>query len=313
MTATPQQVREWSDQVAADPRSRAFLPLAEHYREAGRADAAVRLVLRGLERHPHDVEAHYLLGCLYRDGGDPVRAFDEWDFALALAPEHRGARREIGLLCHARGDWTAAVRHLERAREDDVMDDEVRRALDQAWARSRGGAPAGPGASRRPAPVTAAAPPASPAAPPPVGITVGEGPDGVTVGEGPDGFDALHAELRRLAAARGMVGAVMLDAQGYVLAGAMQVAGRDRGPEIAAVLSPASSEAERTLKYLGLGGWQGILVETPQHVVRLSPSGDGGMVAVAGRRDVPTGWVLRVAARAAEAARRFLEMPGGGR
>jgi hypothetical protein len=35
------------------------------------------------------------------------------------------------------------------------------------------------------------------------------------------------------------------------------------------------------------------------------------MIAVAGRRDVPTGWVLRVAARAREAALRFLSAGGG--
>lgn len=304
MSASPQQVRQWSDEVAADPGSPAFRPLTEHYRAEGRADAAVRLVLRGLERHPHDVEAHYLLGCLYRDAGEAVRAFDEWDIALALSPEHHASRREIGLLCHERGDWAAAVRHLERAREADVMDEEVRRALDQAWARSRGGTAAAAPSVPPAAAVTSAAAPASSPAPPSVVSDA--------VGEGPGGFDALQAEFHALAAARGMVGAVMLDAQGYVLAGAMHVAGRDRGPEIAAVLSPASSEAERTLKYLGLGAWQGILVETPEHVVRLSPSGDGGMVAVAGRRDVPTGWVLRVAARAREAARRFLEAPEGG-
>ncbi|HEX9939662.1 MAG TPA: tetratricopeptide repeat protein, partial [Longimicrobium sp.] len=107
MTATPQQVRQWSEEVAADPGSAAFRPLAEHYRAAGRADAALRLVIRGLERHPNDVEAHHLLGVLYREGGQAVKAFDEWDIALALDPEHFPSRRAIGMLLAERGEWEA--------------------------------------------------------------------------------------------------------------------------------------------------------------------------------------------------------------
>ena len=84
MSATPQQLRQWSEEVAADPGSPSFLPLAAYHREAGRRDAALRLVVRGLERHPNDVEAHHLLGLLYRDGGDEVKAFDEPDFMATL-------------------------------------------------------------------------------------------------------------------------------------------------------------------------------------------------------------------------------------
>jgi predicted regulator of Ras-like GTPase activity (Roadblock/LC7/MglB family) len=354
MSATPQQVRLWSDEVAADPGSRAFLPLAEHYRAAGRRDVALRLVVRGLERHPNDVEAHYLLGVLYRDGGELVKAFDEWDIALALASEHQGARREIGLLSWRRGDWATAVRHLERARENDIEDEEVRVALEDAWERSRGGQGtardldlptdlalddepwAAPHADPAPTPVVAADPalviaadpnPSSAAvsapapsidarsvdAPPavtPTAIAAVPSSDGERWAGGRE-FDALAADFHSLAAERGIVGAVMLDAQGYVLAGEMHVGGRDRGPEIAAVLSPASVEAERTLRHLGLGAWQGILVETGEHVVRLSPTEDGGMVAVAGSRQVPMGWVLRVAARARDAAARFLAALNG--
>lgn len=330
MTATPQQVRQWSDEVAADPASRAFLPLAAHYREAGRADVALRLVIRGLERHPHDVEAHYLLGLLYRDGDQPTKAFDEWDIALALAPEHQGARREIGLLCWRRGDWATAVRHLERAREGDIEDEEVRLALEDAWARSHGGpAPEVDFAPREldfRAPPVESAPPVvaeAPAPTPPVveaptpapAATASASPSPAVSTPSADGaggwaggreFAVLHGEFHALSGERGIVGAVMLDEQGYVVAGEMHVGGRDRGPEIAAVLSPASVEAERTLKHLGLGAWRGILVETGEHVVRLSPTGEGGMVAVAGSREVPMGWVLRVAARARDAAARFL-------
>lgn len=329
MSATPQQLRQWSEEVAADPGSPAFLPLAQHYREAGRGDAALRLVVRGLERHPHDVEAHHLLGLLYREAGDLVKAFDEWDIALALAPEHRGSRRQIAFLCHARGDVDAAERHLEKALEGDFADPEVRALLEEIHAARR---------ERRP-PRRAAAGSASPSTlAPPATPSVVASPDGSVAspsaetalssstpspsstlatdagggwGDG-DAFDALQGELRAVGAERGMIGAVMLDPQGYVLAGEMHAGGRDRGPEIAAVLSPAHAEAERAVRHLKLGGWKGILVETPDAVIRLTPTPDGGMVAVAGRRDVPIGWMLRVAARARDAAARFVAATGGG-
>lgn len=297
--ATPLQVRQWSEEVAADPASLSFLPLAAAYRAQGRRDAALKLCIRGLEKHPDHVEAHYLLGLLYREGGDTLKAFDEWDIALALDPEHLGSRREIGLVAHARGDHAVAVRHLERALEADAFDQEVRGALEDAWARSRGG---GRGGSASAAPGSApAAPGSAPAAVPAAAP--------VPTASADARFDAAMAELAALSAERGIVGAVLLDDQGFVLAGQMNVGGVDRAPEIAAVLSGTSSEAGRALGHLGLGAWKGILVETPDAVVRLAPAGEG-MIAVAGRREVPTGWTLRVAGRAREAALRLLGQGG---
>lgn len=292
--ATPMQVRQWSEEVAADPASLAFLPLAAAYRAQGRRDAALKLCIRGLEKHPDHVEAHYLLGLLYREGGDTLKAFDEWDIALALDPEHAGSRREIGLVAHARGDHALAVRHLERALETDAFDGEVRSALEEAWARSKAGGRGGSASAPRPAP---AAPPAS--------APAIASPPAAPASSADAHFDAATSEFAALSAERGIVGAVLLDDQGFVLAGQMTVGGVDRAPEIAAVLSGASSEAGRVLGHLGLGAWKGILVETPEAVVRLAPAGDG-MIAVAGRREVPTGWTLRVSGRARDAAIRFL-------
>lgn len=350
MSASPAQVRQWSEEVAADPGASAFLPLAEAYRAMGRRDAAVRLLLRGLERNPDHVDAHHLLGLLYRDGGEQVKAFDEWDIALRLAPDHGPARREIGLLCTERGEWAKAVRHLERAAANDPADAEVAAAL----ARARTGAggvsaapaspspaaatptpasPSGPASSASPSTETIASPssaetaaapaaaaaPASPAAPvagAAATARAGEAPapaspttavPGSETGAG--AWAALGTEFAQLSGERGIVGAVLLDEKGYVLAGRMNVDGRDRAPEVAAVLSGASGEAERAVRHLKMGEWRGILLETPQATVRLAPVQDGGMLAIAAGREVPTGWVLRIAARAREAALRAL---GGG-
>lgn len=128
----PILVRQWTDEVARDPRSLAFLPLAELYHHRGRRDAALRLCLRGLAHHPENIEAHCLLGDLYRAGGDLDKAFDEWDIALHLDPAHTAARRKIGLLCLQREEWEAARRHLKRAVEDTPGDPVLATALQRA-------------------------------------------------------------------------------------------------------------------------------------------------------------------------------------
>lgn len=107
------QIRRWQQEVARDPGAPAFVDLAEVYRREGRLEVARRLCLRGLSRRPDHVQAHALLGRVYRESGDPERAFDEWDIALRLDPRHSAARRAMGYLCLERRDWDAAVRHLE--------------------------------------------------------------------------------------------------------------------------------------------------------------------------------------------------------
>jgi tetratricopeptide (TPR) repeat protein len=295
MTATPAQIRAWSEEVARDPNTLAFFPLAEAYRREGRRDAALRLCLRGLERHPTHVEGHHLLGLLYREGGEAVKAFDEWDMALGLDPEHAGARREIGLLCAERGEWGSALRHLERAAAADPADDAVRDALARARSHAGGQAPT-PSPTPPAQPVPPAASPA-PAAPPSA--------------PAPSAWDAAQAEFRALTGERGIVGALLMDGQGFVVAGEMRAGDEDRAPEVAAALHGASAEAERALRHLGLGAWRGMLVETPETTVRIAPVGDA-MLAVAGSREVPTGWTLRVAARGAAAAARLLGADAGG-
>jgi predicted regulator of Ras-like GTPase activity (Roadblock/LC7/MglB family) len=344
MTATPMQVRQWSEAVARDPGDLAFLPLAEAYREQGRRDAALRLCIRGLERHPENVEAHYLLGVLYHEGGEQVKAFDEWDIALRLSPDHAAARRAIGLLCVDRADWSGAIRHLERAVADAPDDGELRSALDLARTNAAvaspmarpGPAPAASAASAQPAqaaapsaeatsspaptPATAealssagpstasattSASPATPASP-----TAAPSTAGAPTTQAPVRWESMQDEFAALGAERGVVGAVVLDEHGYVIAGEMHVGGRDRAPEVAAVLAGSQSEAERAVRHLGLGTWRGILLETPEATVRLAPVADG-MLAVAARREVPTGWVLRFANRARDAAMRWLGAGGG--
>lgn len=136
-------VRRWQDEVARDPGSPSFIPLADHYRGRGRFDVARRVCTRGLGRQPENVEGHYVLGRIYRDLGDLQKAGDEWDIALRLDPEHVAARRAIGLLRLEEGDRAGAESHLRLALANDPDDPRIRRALSYLVAGGRRSSPSG--------------------------------------------------------------------------------------------------------------------------------------------------------------------------
>ncbi|HEY0672029.1 MAG TPA: tetratricopeptide repeat protein, partial [Longimicrobiales bacterium] len=125
----PADLQRWSDEVARDPASLAFIPLARAYRKQGRREAALRLCLRGLERHPSNVEGHSLLAMLYFESGHRLKAYDEWSMVLTLEPNNFDALRGMGFYYLEQEDESAAVQHLERAAAIKPQDPAVQEAL----------------------------------------------------------------------------------------------------------------------------------------------------------------------------------------
>jgi predicted regulator of Ras-like GTPase activity (Roadblock/LC7/MglB family) len=114
-TPAAADLQRWSEDIARDATSLAFLPLARAYRRQGRRDAALRLCLKGLEAHPNHVEAHALLALLYLDERDRQRAADEWSTVLRLDTGNFEALRGLGF-CYLENNELAKARyHLERA------------------------------------------------------------------------------------------------------------------------------------------------------------------------------------------------------
>jgi predicted regulator of Ras-like GTPase activity (Roadblock/LC7/MglB family) len=264
-------VRRMSDELAHDPGSRVFVHLGETLRRQGQVELALKVTLRGLERHPHLADAHDLLARLSVDRGDIERAFDEWDMVLRLSPGHLGALKGMGFICFHRERFDDAERYLAAAAASDAADAEVASALDHVRAAH--------------AAATAAQHSAN--------------PDALAQDSRYLFVDVLRDEAQT---------ALLLDRAGLVLAGAYVGGdGRDVAQEVGAELSGVTDAARRTTRHLALGDWTSIVFETEVAVVAMAPSPQDGLLVLATSRATPLGLVRRLLDRCSDRARRWLD------
>lgn len=113
----PDDIRRWSDELARDPSSTVFIQLAEALRRQGQLDVALKIALRGTDRHPDRVDAHDLVARIAVDRGELYRAFDEWNVVLRLEPHHVGALKGMGFICFQQGRIDESERYLRQAAE----------------------------------------------------------------------------------------------------------------------------------------------------------------------------------------------------
>ena len=275
----PDEIKTLSSQLAQDPDSLLFLRLGELLRQKGQLDAAHRVALTGLERHPHLPDAHDLYARILADKRDYERAFDEWDMARRIAPDHVGALKGLAFLYFKVGDVQQAAVHLEAAQR--VAPDDP--GIAQALALARGGSGQAAAAEQALAP-----------SPPPVAASA---PEPLEEKQVFAGLEGAHEGL------------LLLDASGRVLGGALKDPGgaRDVTDAVAAYLAGVSQEAARTAKLLTLGGWTALAAEGKQGHVHLTALAGDVLLLVVRDRSVPMGRLAVIAQRAAGAARRWLE------
>src|SRR5437870_715885 len=280
----PDEIKTLSSQLAQDPDSLVFLRLGELLRHKGQLDTAHRVALTGLERHPHLPDAHDLYARILADKHDYERAFDEWDMALRIAPDHVGALKGLAFLYFKIGDVQQAAAHLEAAQRVAPDDPGVAQAL--AMARGGEGGPADAEA-----------------------VAGGGATDALTAPEPIAPAAQPLEEARVFAGLEGaQEGLLLLDASGRVLGGALKDSGgRDVTDAVAAYLAGVSQEAARSVKLLGLGKWTGLAAEGSHGHVHLAAPTSDALLLVVRDRAVPMGRLAVIAQRAALAARRWLE------
>lgn len=272
------EIRRLSEELARDPASRVFLQLGEALRKGEQLDLALKVALRGLERHPHDADAHDLLARIAVDRGELERAFDEWDMVRRIAPNHLGARKGMGYVLFKQGRYAEAQTYLTEASALDADDETVATALAMVNVKLR----ETPHGEATPAPVTTSAAAAPSGAADPVQL-----------------FGDITAQGEHIA--------LLLDATGLVMAGSYVTAdGRDVAQEVGAELSGVSDEAQRAMRHLGLGDWASLTVETDAAVVAMAPMREDALVVVAASKAMPLGLVHRVLDRCVERAAGWL-------
>lgn len=271
-------VRALTAQLAADPASLVFLPLGEALRRRGQLDAAQKVALQGLGRHPHLPDAHDLFARILTDKADFERAFDEWDMALRLDPQHAGAHKGLGFLFFKAGRTAEALEHLEQALAEAPDDPSLQHAAARVRAALGDAAPA----PARPAPVAPAPAP---------------------VADEESGRAAIFAGLEGAES-----GLLLVDTQGLRLGGGLRAPeGADVADVVAAHLAGVSREAARTAKLLGLGQWEAVVLESPGGNAALLPVSSEALLLVVRDTSVPTGRLQVAAERAGRAARAWLE------
>lgn len=81
-----------SDELA---RQKCRFLLGDIYHQRGDSIRAEEQYLKILEKDPESAEAHYRLGLVFQERGDPVRARSEWRKAVAFDPMHMAARQKL--------------------------------------------------------------------------------------------------------------------------------------------------------------------------------------------------------------------------
>ena len=124
-----QDVKSMTDELVRDADSLVFLQLGELLRAQGQTEAARKVAVTSLPRHPDLPDAHDLYARILLDANEPEQAQRAWEGALRLNPRHQGAHRGLGFLYYRRGDLDTALDHLELAVAADPTDQSVVQAL----------------------------------------------------------------------------------------------------------------------------------------------------------------------------------------
>ncbi|MEO7084277.1 MAG: roadblock/LC7 domain-containing protein [Gemmatimonadaceae bacterium] len=249
--STPDEIRRWSEELAREPSSLVFLKLGEAMRQQGQLEIALKIALRGLERHSYNAEAHDLVARIAVDRRDFERAGEEWQTVLGIEPDHVGARKGLGYLSYIQGDLGSAEYHLGHvaaAGDNGVLTAlaTVRRTSDPGFA----------------APAEA------------VQTTHHFDPRRLFA-------DVIVDEGQT---------ALLLDSAGLVLGGLyVDPEGNDVSQETGARLAAISDEVRRAMRHLDIGEWRSVVFETHAAVIGMAPAADESLLVVAASRATPLG------------------------
>ena len=101
--ANAMEIDRLATQLAKDPQSKAFLPLAEEYCKVGMWEEAVSVLEDGLKYYPGFITAMVVLGRAYDQLKQPTKAKAVLEGAVKLSPENLRAHRTLIKIYAAQG------------------------------------------------------------------------------------------------------------------------------------------------------------------------------------------------------------------
>jgi tetratricopeptide (TPR) repeat protein len=124
-------IQRYEKMLLDDPQSRAFAPLAEAHRKAGRLDDAINVAKVGLELHPGYSGGLVVLGRALYEKGELDNAIEVLQEAVRDTPESYLGQKFLGKVLMGKGENKGALRALEAANLLSPEDEEVVRLLDE--------------------------------------------------------------------------------------------------------------------------------------------------------------------------------------
>ena len=124
-------IQRYEQMLLEDPQSRAFAPLAEVHRKAGRLDDAINVARAGLELNPGYSGGLVVLGRALFEKGELDNAIEVLQEAVKDTPENYLGQKFLGKVLMAKGENKGALSALDTANLLSPEDEEVSRLLDE--------------------------------------------------------------------------------------------------------------------------------------------------------------------------------------
>lgn len=126
----PPEIQKFSEQLKTDPKSKAFMPLAEYYFKEGKFEQALEILDGGLKNHPGYLSAHVLRGRTLFNLGRVEEAVKELEEVCNQSKENTLARKTLARSYESLGAYDKAENELEIVLMLDAGDKEAKQMLE---------------------------------------------------------------------------------------------------------------------------------------------------------------------------------------
>ncbi len=113
-------------ELAENPQSKVFVPLAEEYAKAGMLQRAAMLLEEGIQHYPGYVVAMVALGAVYFEMKEVAAAKDVLEAAIGASQENMKAHRVLAQLYAAEGQTELARRSCTVVLMTNPLDEEIK-------------------------------------------------------------------------------------------------------------------------------------------------------------------------------------------